>query len=339
MSPSFTFVTPHFGDTRMNPYVTMRCHHLICRWWFQAGYNKGKRNEQGDWRLEGHGAHCGYRSTIPFDDYGTPIDPTDTPMTKNAFAISIQMDPPISILSSTSIHYYASSTQMNHLDTIRCPSIDVSVQMDALVAPLPLFTSVFTQTNHIECLEPENASNIVFNTSPALFHAVFNSQLSIEPLAPTSIISKLEKHPISTDFTQESHILEKSTIPSQSPYPNSFEHTNDVPQAHTTMSTPNDVISRPPTLTTTTSSSLPPAMARLEKSSGFSIGLKTSRLEAVLDLVAPEETISGTETPSKNSLFAQKHMFLTTVTRNPKNRQFRNISTGQTMRSYLLRHQ
>ena len=45
---------------------------------FQAGYEEGQRDERGDWALEGHGIHCGYQTTIPYDDYGTPLAPTTT---------------------------------------------------------------------------------------------------------------------------------------------------------------------------------------------------------------------------------------------------------------------
>ena len=43
---------------------------------FQAGYDDGRRDEPGDWILDGHGMHCGYEATAPCEDASTQTDLT-----------------------------------------------------------------------------------------------------------------------------------------------------------------------------------------------------------------------------------------------------------------------
>jgi hypothetical protein len=46
---------------------------------YEAGFEEGRREEQGDWLIDGHGEHCGYPSTVAHEDFGTQTDPESMP--------------------------------------------------------------------------------------------------------------------------------------------------------------------------------------------------------------------------------------------------------------------
>lgn len=57
---------------------------------FQAGYNEGWCNKKhGDWASDGHGMHCGYQTTIPYDNYSSLLDPTATSLTNTDNKVSV----------------------------------------------------------------------------------------------------------------------------------------------------------------------------------------------------------------------------------------------------------
>src|SRR6267378_3956331 len=58
---------------------------------FQAGYNEGRRDEEGDWIIEGHGQHCGFQPTAVRED--STIQ-TDNPPPHSIATTAIQTDTP-----------------------------------------------------------------------------------------------------------------------------------------------------------------------------------------------------------------------------------------------------
>jgi hypothetical protein len=125
---------------------------------FQAGYNEGRRDEYGDWAIDGHGMHCGYQATIPCDDYGTQIEPaTSSIITENSprttVTVSTQTDP---------------LTVEKFLSNVTKPvTATFSVQTDTPTARLPLTASISIQTSP---WMPENSKNVSFSPkkSPSL---------------------------------------------------------------------------------------------------------------------------------------------------------------------------
>ena len=123
---------------------------------YQAGYEEGQRNEHGDWALEGHGIHCGYRTGIPYNDYGTPAtatmsvsaqtDPQDTRY--------IPKDPTDPIFSHVETQTNIVATENASITT----TFDISTQTESTVTvssqtqtTFPLttsFTTVSIQTSH-----------------------------------------------------------------------------------------------------------------------------------------------------------------------------------------------
>jgi len=52
---------------------------------FQAGFDEGRHDEQGDWIIEGHGQHCGLQPTIVREDSSIQTDdPPPCPMATSA---------------------------------------------------------------------------------------------------------------------------------------------------------------------------------------------------------------------------------------------------------------
>src|SRR6266446_759730 len=58
---------------------------------FQAGYNEGRHDEEGDWIIEGHGQHCGFQPTAVRED--STIQ-TDDPPPRSVAMTAIQTDTP-----------------------------------------------------------------------------------------------------------------------------------------------------------------------------------------------------------------------------------------------------
>ena len=115
---------------------------------FQAGYNKGRRDEHGDWALDGHGMHCSYQA-IPFDDYETqPVTQPDLTTTKS---ISVQTHPTTMLQTS----YSTSSTQTSTLHTTGHPTTDSFVQTNPIC----------TQT-HCHIKPPTSSLSTAMQTSP-----------------------------------------------------------------------------------------------------------------------------------------------------------------------------
>ena len=110
---------------------------------FQAGYNQGQRNAHEDWALDGHGLHCGYETTVPYDDYGMlpdSIQVSMSPITTNEKAsISTQTDPPDT--TTTSI-----STQMNPTTPITTSQVQEFVKNGVNACLVPM-AATFVQTS------------------------------------------------------------------------------------------------------------------------------------------------------------------------------------------------
>jgi len=58
---------------------------------FQAGYNEGRHDEEGDWIIEGHGQHCGFQPTAVREDSAIQ---TDDPPPRSIATTAIQTDTP-----------------------------------------------------------------------------------------------------------------------------------------------------------------------------------------------------------------------------------------------------
>jgi len=58
---------------------------------FQAGYDEGRCNEQGDWIIEGHGQHCDFQPTVFREDSSIQ---TNNPPPHSVATAAIQVDTP-----------------------------------------------------------------------------------------------------------------------------------------------------------------------------------------------------------------------------------------------------
>ena len=58
---------------------------------FQAGFDEGRRDEQRDWIIEGHGQHCGFQPTVIREDSSTQ---TDDPPPRLMATSAVQVDTP-----------------------------------------------------------------------------------------------------------------------------------------------------------------------------------------------------------------------------------------------------
>lgn len=142
---------------------------------FQTGYNEGRRDEHEDWALDGHGMHCGgYQDTVPYDDYGTLIDPTTSPITtasenKATVTVATQTDSPVTpTFSATPTFTTGTQTESpaltipavtlqtrtfveNGVSTCLVPTASVTVsqavQTSSHSARTPSLTTIGTQTN------------------------------------------------------------------------------------------------------------------------------------------------------------------------------------------------
>jgi hypothetical protein len=62
---------------------------------YEAGFEEGRREEQGDWIIDGHGEHCGHQPTVVHEDTGaqTDDDPKPTPP-RSVTTMAVQVDAP-----------------------------------------------------------------------------------------------------------------------------------------------------------------------------------------------------------------------------------------------------
>src|SRR6266446_787859 len=63
---------------------------------YEAGYNEGRCEEQGDWLIEGHSEHCGFQPTVIHEDSAvqTENDPPPRPTAMAAVQVDVPNDLP-----------------------------------------------------------------------------------------------------------------------------------------------------------------------------------------------------------------------------------------------------
>jgi hypothetical protein len=168
---------------------------------FQVGYNEGRRNEHGDWALDGHGMHCSYQA-IPLDDYGT--QPVTQPDLTTTTSISVQTHPTTTLQTS----YSTSSTQTSTLYTNSHPMMEVSVQTNP---------STLVATSQLPEL-PGNQKNTKFHSTSAISPnlAVFSPQTSsvvvLDPAEHSTTATALEMRPTTAGFTTKRGKVENSSF-------------------------------------------------------------------------------------------------------------------------------
>ena len=144
----------------------------------RKAFNEGQRITHEDWALDGHGLHCGYQA-IPYDDYGTQLDPTTPSSTiiENKVTVSIQTDPSnISTLSTTS----ATQTESPTL------TVDATSQTD------PAFIENETKVNMDNTDRPFCKLNTTYDGSPPTPPII--SSISLTPVLTQNEHPELPKH-------------------------------------------------------------------------------------------------------------------------------------------------
>jgi hypothetical protein len=167
---------------------------------FQAGYNEGQRDTHEDWALDGHGLHCGYRTTVPYDDYGTLPDSIATsPVTTDKKAsVSTQTDPPATTTTSV-------STQTTSLPT---PIIADSSSSPTLTAT----SSKITTNQKTAVLAPTTSVAVQANPpdTSTTSHSTTNTQTE---LPATNMNATSPKPPVLNENTTKIQILTTNGAP------------------------------------------------------------------------------------------------------------------------------
>ena len=111
---------------------------------YKAGYDEGRREEQGDWLIEGHGEHCGFQPTIVREDSAVQTE-NDPPPRPTAMA-AVQVDAP------NDLPPRLTSTVATQVDTPPRSVTTIAVQVDApkiqpIIQPAPCTVNVSIQTS------------------------------------------------------------------------------------------------------------------------------------------------------------------------------------------------
>src|SRR6266567_4776549 len=59
---------------------------------YEAGYDEGRRDEQGDWIIEGHCEHCGFQPTVVHND--SAVQTENGPPPRPTATVAVQVDTP-----------------------------------------------------------------------------------------------------------------------------------------------------------------------------------------------------------------------------------------------------
>jgi hypothetical protein len=202
---------------------------------------------------------------------------------------------PIAILedSGTQTDLPATSTTSVSVQTNPTTSLTTS-QSAALFGNSKNAKIVTTCENYCE--------NSSYNTSPT------SSATFSDSTTPLTTITALETQPVTAGFTKKHQKVKKTSISSQTtpeiPPPSIVEHTDDVTQVHMSLLTPNNVVSQPPTPTTTASTSQPPAVTGHEKSALLRAVFES---QAPMGSPAPTTIVTALETRSATAGFMKKH--------------------------------
>jgi hypothetical protein len=265
--------------------------------YYGKGIVVGECEEHKRWKAAGHGQHC-FAAVACLEDSGTQ---TDSPHTTTT-SISIQTNT-VAFTATSRAREFVENGVGTHL----APSIAVSTQ----TTPITTTTaSSSVQTNpstlvatsqHPEL--PGNQKNTKIHSTSAISPnlAVFSPQTSsvcvLDPAENSTTATALKTRSTMTYLTenhQKIKNLSLFTVSTQATpetfYCSIVEPRNDVTRAHTTQSTPNDVLSQSTAAPTTASSSLP------------SQPIPSSRHEKSVLLRAIFDSQSSTESPAPTSI-------------------------------------
>ena len=156
---------------------------------FQAGYDDGRRDEKGDWILDGHGMHCGYEATAPCEDASTQTDLTassqDRTFVENG--ISTCSTPTIDRSVQTSPRTLSLATSTTQTSPW-IPEITEKSNFHQKKSLCALFSTTGTQTNPPKTISEATMDQFVqtnLTSTPSSCH-IINLAQSSPTLAPTT---------------------------------------------------------------------------------------------------------------------------------------------------------
>jgi hypothetical protein len=164
---------------------------------FQDGYEEGRRGEHGDWALDGHGMHCGYQATIPYDDYGSQLNPTTSSLIEDT-AKSMQTD---TTYASTT-YYSTLSTQTNSSDSILDATMSHSIQTNPKNAKIVATSENSMNFSHFS----SPMSSFTISNSPASFTTTSAHEMHPETSDFAHQPKKSKNHPFSTQQPPKLHL-------------------------------------------------------------------------------------------------------------------------------------
>jgi hypothetical protein len=306
---------------------------------YETGYNEGRREEQEDWIIDGHG-FCIQPLQHPHEESSTQTDPPMT--TATTTSVSAQTDP----ISTSSTTYLTSGTQTSLLATTLNTTMDIfaqtnsistqmschiitlptSVPATSLASPVTIGTQTKTKTS--QNLEIGPSTRVAMPQSPALSEdgkkakidstseispnlAIFSTTTPCAALLdtkePSTTSTGCEMRSTSADFAQKHQKNENPPISTQTtnrnPAPKVIEAINDATEVYASQTSPNDATFRPLILSAAASSQGPVVPGHE----------KNVLLRAVFDSKPPTESpvsttiVSALENHSETASFMEKH--------------------------------
>ena len=224
---------------------------------YEEGFQEGQRNAHEDWALDGHGLHCGYNSTVPYDDYGTLPDSIQVATVTSPIitaSVSTQIDPPLSITTSafTQTDLPDVSNASNHTQTSSPTTISSTT------------TNNVTQTDPIRPPDSPKATttSVSMQTEPQMTSTA-------SPSSPSSTTSRptLAAQPPSMMTTSLTAVT--TTASSQFPTPRKRRHSlpNHSRSSHLSSQAPNMSSTRRHSIATSSTPTATPVSKNTPKTS------------------------------------------------------------------------
>jgi len=177
---------------------------------FQAGYDEGQHDEQGDWIIEGHGQHCSFQPTIVREDLSIQMD--DLPPHSTA-TVAIQVDTP---KSTPPLHV---AVQANIPRTISFSTQDANSQTMLQPTPIPdpIQLPPPTSLNWADDAMALPISSLPIPMPPILSSHAVPCNLSILCSSSSKPFSSLQRHNkwLQPYFSQPFHNRQSFSIPYQ----------------------------------------------------------------------------------------------------------------------------
>ena len=293
--------------------------------YFKMGLDDGHANECSEWIKNGHGQHC-FMPVVFLENIGVQTDPAATPT-----PITTQTDPLATpALCDMSPPPLFSATSSNITENTPCTSsVDVSTQTNHLEAISSTTSDSFAQTNHFSIQK----SCQLIQFPPSFITPPRDSTATTRNQNESVMSQHLKNDPPTRMNTSHSAALSGngknakiSTIATSRPSTgeNSQNRTEFLPKTvpvisitHLTSTfTQTEHLKQPKPENATNTYPEAPPLTGFEKATGFDNGFVNSPSHASLDPVAPNGTVLGHETWSKESGLTQKQPKLTVFNQN-----------------------